>query len=168
MCSETLGLRPCPAQMKEDQHDGFKGIDSVRYHQRKNTMKHAIAAAFMSTFWATAALATGSIYCDAPNDSGAGIEFGFGRSPGLAVISATINAADQEWSMGEVNGAIPIVVAQAATFNMYTILDFTDPDHLGIVASVRLIAATEGDEYVTVGTLTVPEVGVFPLVCEGP
>ena len=34
-----------------------------------------------------------------------------------------------------------------------------------IIASVRLISAAEGDDYVSVGTLRIPGTGVFPLLC---
>ncbi|WP_299902515.1 hypothetical protein [uncultured Ruegeria sp.] len=48
------------------------------------------------------------------------------------------------------------------------VIDFADPEYSRIVASVRLITAVEGDEAVTVGTLTIPQIGAFPLICEGP
>ena len=131
-------------------------------------MIRIIAAAFMAASFAGPAFATGEVYCEAPDGSGTVVGFGFGSVPGLAVISATIHVDGQHWSMIEVDDAIPIIVAQGAYDNMRTILDFADPEFSRIVASVRLITAVEGDDYVTVGTLKVPEVGAFPLVCEGP
>ncbi|WP_298360658.1 hypothetical protein [uncultured Litoreibacter sp.] len=131
-------------------------------------MMRAAALALVTVFAASAAWATVEVYCEAPDGSGAAVGFGFGTVPGLAVISATIHADGKDWSMSEVDGAIPMIVAQGASDNMRTILDFADPQYSKIIASVRLMTTVEGDDYVTVGTLAIPEVGAFPLICEGP
>lgn len=129
-------------------------------------MIRTTALALAAFLVACPAFATGEIYCEAPDNSEAAFGYGFGSVPGLAIISATIYADGKHWSMVEVDGAVPIVVAQGAHDNARTLIDFTDPEFNTILASVRLMSAVEGDDYVTVGTLQIPGVGVFPLVCE--
>ncbi|SMO74564.1 hypothetical protein [Ruegeria faecimaris] len=131
-------------------------------------MIRTTALALLALLSATSAFATVGLYCEAPDGSGAVFDVGLGTVPGLAVVSATIHADGKHWSLTEVDGAIPIIVAQGADVDMRTVIDFADPEYSRIVASVRLITAVEGDESVTVGTLTIPEIGAFPLVCEGP
>lgn len=122
----------------------------------------------MASVIASPSFATFLVSCEAPDESGVAVAFGFGAVPGLAIVSATIHADGQDWSMTEIEGALPLVLAQGAAENTHTLLDFADPEFDRIVASVRLITAVEGDDQITVGTLKIPEVGVFPLVCEGP
>ena len=131
-------------------------------------MIRTIALALFALASATSAFATVELYCEAPDGSGAVVGVGLGTVPGLAVVSATIHADGKHWSLTEVDGAIPIIVAQGADVDMHTVIDFADPEYSRIVASVRLITAVEGDDFVTVGTLTIPEIGAFPLICEGP
>ncbi|WP_108859521.1 hypothetical protein [Ruegeria sp. Alg231-54] len=52
--------------------------------------------------------------------------------------------------------------------DLRTIFDVADPEYSRNVTSVRLTTAVEGDEPVTAVTLTLPEIGALPLVCEGP
>lgn len=129
-------------------------------------MIRTTALALAASLAACPAFATGEIYCEAPDSSGAVFGYGFGSVPGLAIISATIHADGKHWSMMEVDGAIPIILAQGAHDNTRTLIDFADPELNTILASVRLMSAAEADDYVTVGTLQIPGVGVFPLVCD--
>lgn len=126
----------------------------------------APAAALATALAASPALATGEVYCEATDDSGAIFGYDFGTVPGLGLISATIRAGGKHWSMVEAEGAIPIILAQGAHDGMTTLIDFADPEFITILASVRLIGAVEGDDYVNVGYLHIPGVGVFPLTCE--
>jgi len=125
----------------------------------------ALAASFL-TLCAAPAFATGEVYCEGPEGSDVVFGYGFGRVPGLAIISATIHVGDQSWSIYEREGATPIVVAQGVYESGRTIIDFADANVEEIVASVRLFSASERDDFVTAGTLSVPGVGAFVLVCE--
>lgn len=114
----------------------------------------------------SAALATGESICRAVDGSDAEFGFGFGHVPGLVIVSATIRAEGQHWSIVEAEGAIPIRIAQAARDGSRTIIDFVDPQFNEILASVRIMTGTEGDDYRSVGLLRIPDVGVFALICE--
>ncbi|MEP1354317.1 MAG: hypothetical protein ABJX32_19615 [Tateyamaria sp.] len=131
-------------------------------------MIRTLVLALVVSISASPSLATFVVSCEAPDGSDAAVAFGFGSTPGLAIFSATIHADGTDWSMTEAEGAMPIVLAQGASEGRYTLLDFADPDHNRVIASVRLISAAEGDGQITVGTLKIPDVGVFPLICEGP
>ena len=48
---------------------------------------------------------------------------------------------------------------------MRTVIDFADPQFTSILASVRLISVSEGEDFVTAGTLQIAGVGAYPLVC---
>lgn len=128
-------------------------------------MTKAAAISFSALLLATPALATGEVYCEATDDSGAVFGYEFGQVPGLAVLGATIHANGTSWNTQETDGAIPIMVAQGAYDGAHTLIDFADPSFIEIIASVRLMTAREGDDHVTVGTLLIHGVGVYPLAC---
>ncbi len=130
------------------------------------TMKHFCSAALAFTLTTQTAIATGDVYCTAVDGSDATFGYGFGRVPGLAIISAVISAKGQEWTMGGAHGDATISVAQGAHDGPRTIIDFTDPEFNEIVASVRIISAVEGENYRSVGLLRIPNVGVFSMICE--
>jgi hypothetical protein len=129
-------------------------------------MKYLCSTALAWVLATQTAFATGDMYCTAVDGSDATFGYGFGHVPGLAIVSASISAGGQDWSMTEANGAIPIRVAQGAHDGPHTIIDFTDPGFNEIIASVRIVAAVEGDDYRAVGLLRIPGVGVFALICE--
>lgn len=118
------------------------------------------------TVTATTAFATGDSYCHAVDGSGAEFGYGFGRVPGLAIVSATIRADGKHWSMLKTDGVIPVIVAQGAQDGSRTIIDFADPEYSEIIASMRIISAIEGDQYRAVGILRIPNVGVYAMNCE--
>ncbi|WP_299781163.1 hypothetical protein [uncultured Roseobacter sp.] len=129
-------------------------------------MRQLFLAALTCVLTTQPAFATGDVYCTAVDGSDATFGYGFGRVPGLAIISATISVGGQEWSMVEEKDAIPIRVAQGAHDGPHTIIDFTDLEYSEIIASVRIISAVVGDDYRAVGLLRVPNVGVFGMTCE--
>lgn len=130
-------------------------------------MRQALAlGAVALALGAAPAFATGEVYCEGPEGSDVVFGYGFGRVPGLAVISATIHVGDQSWSIYERDEATPIVVAQGVYDSGRTIIDFADANVEAIVASVRLFSASEGEDFVTAGTLSVPGVGAYALVCD--
>lgn len=131
-------------------------------------MRYALAVgAAALALWAAPAFATGEVYCEGPEGSGVVFGYGFGRVPGLAVISATIEVGDQSWSVVEREGATQIVVLQGAYEGSLTIIDFADQYVSEVVASVRLVSASEGRDFAMAGTLRIPGVGAFALVCDG-
>ena len=129
-------------------------------------MRYPVLAALACVLTTQTAFATGDVYCTAVDGSDATFGYGFGRVPGLAIVSASISAGGQDWSIVEANGAIPIIVAQGAHDGPRTIIDFADPQYNEIIASVRIVSAVEGDDYRSVGLLRIPGVGVFSMLCE--
>ena len=111
------------------------------------------------------AAATGTIACRGPEAS---VMLGIGTLPVLAVVSARIEAEGEVWSLDGAGGGTPVVVGQAARTDGWTVVDLADPNLLGIVAEIRLMRASDGDDAAEVGTLRLPGRGVHPLVCEGP
>lgn len=130
-----------------------------------HSLLQASAIALALSLAAGAALATGEVYYEPPNSTNVVFSYSFGHVPGIAIISASIRVNDTHWSFIEADGAIPIAIAQGSIDHMHTIIDFVDPQFESIVASVRLLSATDGVDSVTVGTLQVSEFGVHPLVC---
>ena len=116
------------------------------------------------------ALATGEIYCRAPDDS-AGFSGLTGSVPGLALIGFRIDAGDQDWQMTD--GLIrdnpdaqPMTLLQGATEAGRTAIDFTDPNFERIIASIRLVTTSTDEGFAEAGTLAMPGIGVWPVVCE--
>ena len=129
-------------------------------------MKMTFITGLFFAVTASSALATGDSFCRSVDGSGAEFGYGFGRVPGLAIVSATVRANGTHWSMVETEGSIPIIVAQGAHDGRHTVIDFADSGYNEIVASVRIISAFEGDDYRSVGILKIPNVGVFAMICE--
>ena len=118
----------------------------------------------------SAAMATGEIYCRAPDDS-AGFSALVGSVPGLALVGAQVEANGQVWQMTggsdeAIPGAVPMMLAQGAADRGRLIIDFTDPNFERIIASVRLVSASTDEGFAEAGTLAIPGVGVWPLICE--
>ncbi len=85
----------------------------------------------------------------------------------IAIDTIQIEVGQKKWSTrGE--GAIPITKGQAFETADQILLDVTDDSEDAIVAQLRLFKATEGDEYVSGGTLRVVGEGAWAVTCSGP
>ena len=116
-----------------------------------------------------AALATGEIDCRAPDDS-AGFSGLIGSVPGLALIGFRIDAGDDVWQMTSGSGqdipdAQPMRLVQGATEAGRTVIDFADPNFERIIASIRLVTTSTDEGFAEAGTLAMPGIGVWPVVC---
>lgn len=88
-------------------------------------------------------------------------------TPGLSPLSAEIKVGDKVWTTAEgVKGATRIVTAQSAGVDDRYYFDFTGPDNLGILVSVRLFRGGTGDEAAIGGTLAVPGAGAWAISCQ--
>ena len=112
--------------------------------------------------------ATAEISCTGIDDKDVFVSLIVGSVPGLAVVGTLIQTKDHDWTLGGVAGVTPITLVQAARDGDRIIADYADENVERIVASLRLLNAQEGDDDVTVGTLSLPGIGVFALSCEGP
>lgn len=132
-------------------------------------MKRILFGVFLafSMTAASPAFATGELICSDPGGE-ASVDFGIGRVPVLAIVSAHITANGQVWSTQPGKGEIEVIVGQAADDGRYLIADFTDPNVEQVLVSVRLLRSIEGEDYAQAGTLTVPGSNAYPLVCDEP
>lgn len=114
------------------------------------------------------ASATVEIVCQAVDGSDAHVAIGFGTLPVLNIISARIGVNGSIWTTSAGEGEIAILVGQAAHDGNLIIADFTDPNVLAIVASLRLLSASDSKDEIRIGTLRLTGQGVYGLLCEGP
>lgn len=125
----------------------------------------------MRSLWLAAAIglaltggaqATSSISC--ADSNGNSVDLGLGSVPGMAIISAVIEADGTQLSMvGE-----QLSVSQAFADGDSIRIDFTDTNFEGVLARVRLFQTDEADDYAMAGTLEVIGVGAYAVICEGP
>lgn len=132
----------------------------------KNSMRCGLSAAFLlSAISVLPAHATGSIDCEATDDSGAAIMIGVGRLPVLAVISAFATAEGQDWTLDGSVGT-QIAVGQGFMDDERVLVDFVDTNIEDILISLRLYRSTTGKSSAQAGVLTVHGVGSYPVMCE--
>lgn len=117
-------------------------------------------------FTAAPALATGGIYCDGAVDPTISAYLTVGRVPGFAVVGARIDAAGQAWDMNATDGATEIALAQGAVVGDLIVADFSDPNAEKIIVSLRVVHATNDVSAAAAGTLSIPGVGAWPMICE--
>jgi hypothetical protein len=126
-----------------------------------------LAAGLIVVALAAPAAATESIIC-ASDDKAVSIDLLVGL--GLDVVSisrATIEAGGKTWAT-DVAGEQKIAVGQAFEDVEKLIVDFTDEGVSAIAASLRLFKASEGEDYVSGGTLRVTGAGAWAVTCSGP
>ena len=112
------------------------------------------------------ALATGDIFCEAP-DGSAEVHLGVGHVSVLAIFSARLEAGGNAWATTPMADETEIIVGQAYRDAAGMAVDFTDPNVERIVAEIRTFLASEESTFVETGWLRVPGTGVWPLLCEG-
>ena len=122
----------------------------------------------VALFAAGPAHATSEISCTGVDDKDVYVSLIMGSVPGLAIVGTLISTKDHDWTLGGVAGVTPITLVQAAQDGNRIIADYADENVERIVASLRLLSAEEGEDVVTVGTLTLPGIGAYALTCEGP
>ncbi|MEZ5809922.1 MAG: hypothetical protein R3D45_00780 [Rhizobiaceae bacterium] len=126
------------------------------------------AAVTLALAGATTAHATGDISCQGVDGSDASVDLNIGSLPVLQILNATIATGGQVWATQPGKGDTEIIVGQAAETGNMLIADFTDPNIVDIVASLRLFSATEGGDFVRAGTLTIMGHGAHAVSCIGP
>ena len=114
-----------------------------------------------------AARAAGGMVCESA-DGATRLSMIVGSLPVLSVVDARLEIDGAVFAMKPEEGATPVSVGQAAFTTGGLVVDFTDPNIEAIVASVRLAAATEGDEAAVGGVVTLPGEAARAVSCEGP
>jgi hypothetical protein len=117
---------------------------------------------------ATPVAATEWVHC---SDAGGAASFDFLSGDGLGVlqiVGLTITAGEKVWASAEAYGpGDPVQVGQAFETDSAVYVDAVD-DQYGKIAELRLFKASEGDAYVSAGTLRIPSMGAWAVACEGP
>ena len=125
-------------------------------------MRLALFSAALLT-QAVPAWATGGIACSSPDDA-ASIEVTIGHVPGLAVVGARIDVGDRFWAMSA-SGDQALAVGQAFASGGHYWIDFTDGNINEIVAELRLVRVDEGADTGFGGTMRMPGIGAWTLIC---
>jgi hypothetical protein len=85
----------------------------------------------------------------------------------IAVDTVEIEAGEMKWSTRG-GGATLITKGQALETADQIYIDVTDDKVDAIVAQLRLFKASEGEDYVSAGTLRIAGVGAWAVTCSGP
>ena len=116
---------------------------------------------------ATPAAATEWVTCSADGeDASVDVLVGLGMDV-ISISAARIDAGGKTWAT-DAEGDQKIIVGQGFEDADKMMVDFTDPGVSTIVASLRLFKASEGDSFVSGGTLKVAGVGAWAVACTGP
>lgn len=115
---------------------------------------------------AAPAMATGGIYCEGARDKDVSAYISLGRVPGFAALNARFTTKDKMWSTSEEPGSIPVEMTQGASFGQMVVADYVDPNYEQILVSLRVVSVSNDIDVAAGGVLSIPGVGVWPVVCE--
>ena len=129
-------------------------------------IKQALIAASLALATGPA-LATEWVYCnDATNTVTVGLLLG--SLDTLNVSGIILSNGDRVWASSAAYGPGEEVSMGQGFENETTLMvDLMDKDYVKL-AELRLLKASEGDLYVTSGTLRLPGQGAWAVTCEGP
>jgi hypothetical protein len=85
----------------------------------------------------------------------------------IAVDTIEVEVGEKKWSTRD-EGATRVTKGQAFETADQIYIDATDDKMDAIVAQLRLFKASEGEDYVSAGTLRVAGVGAWAVTCSGP
>ena len=128
-------------------------------------MKRLAAFGFLIIAATVPAKATEWLNCS--NGDKASFNVLLGNMNVIAVDTIEVEAGGKKWSTRDA-GATPITKGQAFETVDQIYIDVTDEKMDAIVAQLRLFKASEGDDYVSAGTLRVAGVGAWAVTCSGP
>jgi hypothetical protein len=128
-------------------------------------MKRLVVIGFLVVLTAAPAQATEWLNCS--DGDKASFNVLLGNMNVIAVDTIEVEAGGKKWSTrGE--GATPITKGQAFETADQIYIDVTDDKMDAIVAQLRLFKASEGNDYVSAGTLRVAGIGAWAVTCSGP
>jgi hypothetical protein len=112
-------------------------------------------------------LATEWIYCnDATNTVTVGLLLG--HIDVLNISAIILSNGDRVWASSAAYGpGEEVGMGQGYADDKMMAVDLMDKDYAKL-AELRLLKASEGDMYVTSGTLRMPGQGAWAVICEGP
>ena len=118
---------------------------------------------------AAPAAATEWIYC---GDAAGHVQIGVLANFGLFSFSrGTLRVGSENWSTqpeAEPEPAKPMLALESFADANQLYVKFADEQMETILADLRVVIVTEGDEYVQGGVLDVPGKGAWVVTCEGP
>ena len=128
--------------------------------------KMIAAAVALGGLAAQPALGTEWVYCnDATNTVTTGMLLGSER---MAVAGIIMSLNDKVWASATAYGpGDPIALGQGFEDEMLFFADLVDEQSRPI-AELRLVKASEGQDYVSAGTLKILGQGAWAVSCEGP
>lgn len=116
---------------------------------------------------ATAAPAKATEWLNCSDGDKASFNVLLGNMNVIAVDTIEVEAGGKKWSTrGE--GATSITKGQAFETADQIYIDVTDDKMDAIVAQLRLFKASEGEDFVSAGTLRVAGIGAWAVTCSGP
>jgi hypothetical protein len=124
-------------------------------------------AAFGFLMIATVAPAKATEWLNCSDGDKASFNVLLGNMNVIAVDTIEVEAGGKKWSTRDA-GATPITKGQAFETADQIYIDVTDDKMDAIVAQLRLFKASEGEDYVSAGTLKVTGVGAWAVTCSGP
>ena len=116
--------------------------------------------------FASPAVASGDIICEATDGSAASISVGIGHLPVLHVLNAFATDGENEWSTNPTGDELPLEFGQGFFDDRQVLVDFTDPNVENFLIHLRLFIADRNGDFVMAGTLETPA-GIHALVCDG-
>ena len=130
-------------------------------------MKISLLAALSAVaLTAMPAFATEWVHC---SDDGGAASFDYLAGDGTGVLSIaglTVTAGEKVWASDVANGpGDPVSVGQAFEDAQTILIDAVDKDFVKI-AELRLFKASEGDSYVSSGTLRIIGMGAWAVSCD--
>jgi len=128
-------------------------------------MKRLVAVGFLLIAIAGPAKATEWLNCS----GGDKVSFNvlLGSMNVIAVDTIEVEAGGKKWSTRGGDSTL-ITKGQAFETADQIYIDVTDDKFDAIVAQLRLFKASEGEDYVSAGTLRVAGVGAWAVTCSGP
>jgi hypothetical protein len=128
-------------------------------------MKRLPCIATLFALAASPAVAGQGFMCSGPDD--VTVQLPLAGGVGLSPLAVEIRVGSRVWaSDSEIADATIISPAQSFHIDDRYYFDFADPNLEGIVVQVRLFAATGLDEPIFAGTLSITDVGAWPITCE--
>ena len=116
---------------------------------------------------ATAVPAQATEWLNCSNGDKASFNVLLGNMNVIAVDTIDVEVGGKKWSTRNTS-ATPITKGQAFETADQIYIDVTDDKMDAIVAQLRLFKASEGEDYVSAGTLKVPGIGAWAVTCSGP
>jgi hypothetical protein len=128
-------------------------------------MKRLAAIGFLVIAAAVPAQATEWLNCS--DGDKASFNVLLGNMNVIAVDTIDVEAGGKKWSTRDPS-ATAITRGQAFETADQIYIDVTDDKMDAIVAQLRLFKASEGEDYVSAGTLKVTGIGAWAVTCSGP